>query len=314
MPDSAALSPADLHEKLRDPGSSPAFDSACWPDCPAERADPRFPLSGKFLRLSHWPLFADMNIDRRLVDQELRSLSRASWSAFDNDPLKERGGGLSPYWRGKFLRNFVPQSAGGFGRPKPVLRQLGSGAGFDGYSDRSLLVNTEIWEALPYIRSIAEKIVTVEKSGRILLSRVAPHGRVNWHCHSKDTRCYSYFYAHAPLQTGPEASMLVLRGGGAEHEHYPAGSAWVFNTQQNHAVSCRGLTRARTHLTIIAHLDDKKFTAALERSLKKHRGYRPRKLAFDGRVFLRPGRHAPARIEPPADKSGGQNSRQKSHV
>ena len=267
----------DLANRLKDPLNAPAFDKDCYPRCTEDRADVRYPLSRKLLYKSHWPLDLTVDIDQSIIEMELSRLDN-TWNGFDNDPLQERGAGISTYWTAKFLRNFVEDSNFGFTDSEKLLTKMGRADDVEksgGHCKREKLVNTDIWDKVPYIRSIAERYVTIEKSNRIAISRVDEFSRVNWHSHIKETKSASYTYLHIPLVTHKDANMLVLKDGMVDYQHYDIGESWLFNTQHNHAVNCRKSDVKRIHLLILASFDDPKFINHLELSLRQYKDYSP---------------------------------------
>ena len=273
------VSQKDLTKKLRNPFDAPAFNSDCWPRCSPNRINKQYPLSEKLLYRSHIPIDFPFELDMEEVNKEISAMGKDGWCPFDNDPLRERGAGVSNYWTGKFIRNLTEDHTYGFADSKALLEIMDRHDDIeDGHCKREKLVKTDIWDQTSYLRYIANHFVTIEKCNRILVARVDPNSRVNWHSHVKETESFYYAYLHIPLITDENVQMLVCKDGAIEYEHYGPNTAWIFNTQHNHAVNTKNSESFRYHLLIIASFDDEKFVNIVEHSLEKYKEYKPNRL------------------------------------
>ncbi|HVE53984.1 MAG TPA: aspartyl/asparaginyl beta-hydroxylase domain-containing protein, partial [Ramlibacter sp.] len=67
--------------------------------------------------------------------------------------------------------------------------------------------------------------------GRVKLSMMQPHSRVEYHVHDDAS-----YVVHVPLASHPLVRMLVRMGGVEYAQVYEPGTAWLFNSHHEHAV------------------------------------------------------------------------------
>lgn len=248
----------DLHEKLLDVTTAPAYDKSCDPRCDPLRA--KHPLAKKLLYVPHYKLADNLQLDQEKIIKEISSIDTA-WQGYNNDVKGTRGAGISTYWSSKFLRNFTTDPNFGFGETLDFMEILGEQ--YKVVNGRVLpkyLVDTTL--NLPYIRSVVERYVTWDMCDRIMISRIDDRERINWHSHNYYETEYTHAYLHIPLITNDSANMLVYMDGKLHIQHYGFNEAWIINTQHNHAVNNKKGT-ARYHLLCLANFEDPKFAKLL---------------------------------------------------
>ena len=248
----------DLHNKLINIESAPAFDKSCHPRCDKSRAVNS--LAQKLLYIPHYKLAENLNLDQDKIINEISSIEN-SWQGYNNDVKGTRGAGVSTYWSSKFLRNFSEDPDFGFGETLDFMEILGKqDLVVNGRVAPEHLVDTTL--DLPYIRSIVEKFVTWEMCDRIMISRIDGSQRINWHSHNYYETTYSHAYLHIPLITNKNANMLVYMDNELHIQHYGFNEAWIINTQHNHAVNNKN-GQDRYHILCLANFEDPKFAQFL---------------------------------------------------
>jgi hypothetical protein len=248
----------DLHKKLQNVTTAPAYDSTCDPRCDPERA--KHPLAKKLIYVPHYKLADSLNLDQDKIINEINSIDN-NWQGYNNDVKGERGAGISTYWSSKFLRNFTTDPDFGWGETLDYMEILGQqDKVVNGRVPAEHLVDTTL--NLPYIRSIVERFVTWNLCDRIMISRIDDRQRINWHSHNYYEKEYTHAYLHIPLITNENANMLVYMDHELHVQHYGFNEAWIINTQHNHAVNNKNGT-ARYHLLCLANFEDPKFAEIL---------------------------------------------------
>jgi hypothetical protein len=251
----------NLHDKLKDIENAPAFDTSCHPRCEPERAIN--PTAQKLLYVPHYNLASNMNVDKQLINDELARVESASWNGYNNDVKGIRGAGVSTYWCAKFLRNFVTDSNFGFGETWDYMEQLGKqDIIVNGRVPPEHLVKTDLYYQVPYLVSLVERFVTWDMCDRIMISRVSGRQRINWHSHNYYEPKYTHAYLHIPLVTSNNADMLVYMDNTLHVQHYGVDTAWIINTQHNHAVN-NYEGDDRYHILVLASFEDPKLNALL---------------------------------------------------
>ena len=244
----------DLHWRLENIISAPAYDSSCDPRCSSDRAI--HPIAKKIIHIPHYKLSENLNLNKILIKKEIDSIEN-KWYGYNNDVKGTRGQGVSSYWTSKFLRNWCEDPDFGFGETWDFMEILGKQHLIkDGRVPPEHLMDTTL--QLPYIRSIIEKFVTWEMCDRILISKVDDSERINWHSHCYYEPIYTHAYFHIPLITQEDTEMIVYMDGKHHFQHYAVNEAWIINTQHNHAVNNKkGATRY--HALVMANFEDSKF-------------------------------------------------------
>lgn len=251
----------NLHDKLKDIEHAPAFDTSCHPRCTPDRAI--HPAAQKLLYVPHYNVANNMNVDTQLINEEIAQIESVSWHGYNNDVKNVRGAGISTYWCAKFLRNFVTDSDFGFGETWDYMEQIGKqDLIVDGRVPPEHLVKTDLYHQVPYLVSLVERFVTWDMCDRIMISRVNGHQRINWHSHNYYEPKYTHAYLHIPLVTSSKADMLVYMDNTLHVQHYSVDTAWIINTQHNHAVN-NYEGNDRYHILVLASFEDPKFNALL---------------------------------------------------
>lgn len=244
----------DLHHKLKDIESAPAFDKTCSPRCEGNRAKKL--LAQKLLYIPHYKL-CDLDLDLEKIKNEIDALE--NWQGYNNDVKGERGAGISNYWSAKFLRNFSEDPDFGFGETLDFMEILGKQHLIkNGRVPPEHLVDTTICTEIPYIKNLIDNMFTWNMCDRIMISKIDNQQRINWHSHNYYETEYTHAYVHIPLITSKEAtSMLVYLDEKIHEQHYGINEAWIINTQHNHAVNNKN-GKDRYHILALVDFDDPK--------------------------------------------------------
>jgi hypothetical protein len=244
----------DLHHKLVDAESAPAFDKSCHPRCESNRA--KNSLAKKLLYVPHFKL-CDLELNQNKISQEISALE--NWQGYNNDVKSIRGAGISNYWSAKFLRNFSNDPDFGFGETLDFMEILGKQHLIEnGRVPPEHLVDTTLCDTIPYIKSIIEEMFTWTMCDRIMISKIDNKQRINWHSHNYYETEYTHAYVHIPLITNKDAtSMLVYLDGEIHEQHYGFNEAWIINTQHNHAVNNKN-GDDRYHILALVNFNDPK--------------------------------------------------------
>lgn len=251
------------HSKLRCMEQAPAYDVSCVPRCSASRAQSKW--AKKLLYAPHFQV-GGVNFDKNLIQSELSSLEPGRWAGYNNDVLGVRGAGISDYWSALFFRNFSRDADFGFGETKDFLKLLGKEDQIrSGRCEPTSLVKTDLWDDLPETGKLVEQVVTPSLCDRVLITRVAPYQRVNWHSHCEYEQHYTHAYIHIPLVSHKDVEMLVYMDHKINKQHYGEGEAWIINTQHNHAVN-NPTSTTRYHLLILGSFEDPKLIQALAKA------------------------------------------------
>jgi hypothetical protein len=246
----------NLHKKLQNIETAPAFDKTCHPRCSSDRASHW--LAKKLLYIPHYKLANNLDLDKDTIAKEINNIN-GNWSGYNNDVKGIRQAGISNYWTSKFLRNFTTDPDFGFGETLDFMELLGDQYKIkNGRVQPEYLVDTTLH--LPYIKSIVEKFVTWDMCDRIAISRVEKNQRINWHSHNYYEPTYTHAYLHIPLITSKNSNMLVYMDNEFHIQHYAVDEAWIINTQHNHAVNNVG-GDDRYHILCLANFEDPKFNA-----------------------------------------------------
>ena len=193
----------DLHWRLENIISAPAYDSSCDPRCSSDRAI--HPIAKKIIHIPHYKLSENLNLNKILKKEEIDSIEN-KWYGYNNDVKGTRGQGVSSYWTSKFLRNWCEDPDFGFGETWDFMEILGKQHLIkDGRVPPEHLMDTTL--QLPYIRSIIEKFVTWEMCDRILISKVDDSERINWHSHCPDY--YPNMYHGVFCVSSPDDSYTI---------------------------------------------------------------------------------------------------------
>jgi hypothetical protein len=249
----------ELHKKLINVETAPAFDKTCHPRCNPLRAD--HPLAKKLLYIPHYKLADNLNLDLNRIQEEINIVEEIPLAAYDNDVKGVRGAGKSDYWTARMLRNFVEDSCFGFGETLDYMDLLGKNdLVVNGRVHPAHLVKTDLYNKIPYIVSVIEKFVTWDMCDRIMISKVDNSQRINWHSHNYYESKYTHAYIHIPLITNEHANMLVYMDNQLHIQHYGINEAWIINTQHNHAVNNKN-GNARYHALVLANFEDPKLNA-----------------------------------------------------
>tara|TARA_B100000131_G_scaffold162478_1_gene157153 strand:+ start:822 stop:1586 length:765 start_codon:yes stop_codon:yes gene_type:complete len=250
----------ELHDRLQNVESAPAFDPSCNPRCSPDRAI--HPIAKELLYTPHYRLADNLNLNEKQIKDELSNLN-GQWSGYNNDVKNVRGAGTSNYWSSKILRNWCDDPDFGFGETKDFLEVLGKKHLLEnGRVPPEHLVDTKL--KLPYIRSIIERFVTWDMCDRIMVSKVDDSERINWHSHCYYEEIYTHAYLHIPLITTKDTEMIVYMDGKHHFQHYALNEAWIINTQHNHAVNNKS-GAVRYHALVMANFEDPKFNAFFPR-------------------------------------------------
>lgn len=125
---------------------------------------------------------------------------------------------------------------------------------------------TDLYDKMPYITNYLTSYV-FSKPQRILLWNLRAGGIIGWHHHSaKDSNYeFDHLIVHIPITTHPAVEMLVKIDDVIHNQHYELGSAYIFNSVQDHAVNNNSQID-RIHIVAMVAWNDKKLWENIEAS------------------------------------------------
>ena len=99
---------------------------------------------------------------------------------------------------------------------------------------------TQIGRGMPHTCALIDRLTSLD--GRVKISVLPPNTKVRFHTHSDST-----YVVHIPLETTPEVKMVVMANNVLYEQHYPLGTAWLFNSHHFHGVE-NASDKPRMHL------------------------------------------------------------------
>jgi hypothetical protein len=222
--------------------------------------------------------------DHQTALNEAMNCSNNNFSPIQNCDFRDRHGPRTDHntWSSRALVNYVPysdqycsfydreDSAEDFPELQPeAWHNLKQGKAV-GYQHMKYY-KTEIYDKMPYTTSYLEKYV-YNTSNRILLWKLAAGGKIGWHHHSNkqgNTNVNDNIIVHFPIMTNPNVKMLVKIDNITHEHHYELGSAYVFNSVHDHAVTNYS-NEDRIHIIVMIPFNDEKIWDTIKKSLINH--------------------------------------------